>query len=347
MHSRDALDLRVCTFHKAGSAADKIRAAGVPVDTLDTSPSVRKPGASVALARYLHRMRPDVLHASIGEANFHALAVGKLARVPVVIVEETGMTARGLLGRLTFRVLYRSASAVVGVTQAVCDHVRDVDYAPKDRVQLVYNCASPDYFPIQRREPNPSVEPHLLAVGRLTPVKNHELLLRAFAQVVKVRPGARLSIVGDGPLAESTAALVAQLGLRDSVELCGYRNDVRDLLAKSRAFVLPSTSEGCSVSLIEAMATGTPALGSNVPGNLEVLGPELGAKWTAPADDVGAWTRLICDLLELQPEAWRATALAAQARAYELFSPSAYIQRVEALYKELADQHRARSFCAS
>ncbi len=339
LHDRSAIDLRVCGFHKPGAAAAKIREAGVAVDTLDASPAVRNPKATIALARYLRRTRPDVLHASITEANFHALAAAKLAGVPIVIAEETGMSVHRLLGRMGFRLLYRAASTVVGVTEAVCDCVRDVYWAPRERVQLIYNCASPEYFPSARHEPDPGVPPHLLAVGRLTPVKNHEFLLRAFAGVVKRRPDARLTIVGDGPLAEATAALVRQLQLNAQVELCGYRNDVRDLLTKSRGFLLPSLSEGCSISLIEAMATGTPALGSNVPGILEVLGDDLGAKWTAPSSDEAAWTRLICALLELSPDAWRSMALTAQARAYELFSPSAYVQRVEALYRRLALPH--------
>jgi glycosyltransferase involved in cell wall biosynthesis len=226
----------------------------------------------------------------------------------------------------------------VGVTRAVCAYVRDVDGAPASRVELIYNCANPDYFPLARRAPDPNVAPHLLMVGRLTPVKNHETLLRALVEVVRRRPDVKLSIVGDGPLQASTAALIERLELKQHVTLHGFRSDVRDMLAQSRGFLLPSLSEGCSVSLIEAMATGVPALGSSVPGIAEVLGEELSAKFTTGATAVADWSRLMLALLELSPAAWQAYATQAQARAYEMFSPVAYVERVEGLYQRLAER---------
>lgn len=340
LHARDEFELRVCTFHKAGAAARNIQSLGVDVHSLDQAPSVRNPAATLTLANYLRHESPDILHASIAEANFHALLVARLLAVPVVIAEETGMPAHSKLAQLAFRGLYHTADAIIGVTRAVCDYVRDVDGAPPDRVELVYNCASAGYFPPERRKPNAEVPAHLLAVGRLTPVKNHQLLIRAFADVVRQRPDARLSIVGEGPLREPTAQLIEQLGLQTHVTLHGYRDDVRAMLASSRGFLLPSTSEGCSVSLIEAMATGIPAIVSSVPGNIEVLGEELASSWTASPGSAWGWTQKILELLNLSSERWQTVATEAQARAYALFSPTAYVSRVESLYRRLAARRR-------
>src|SRR4051812_22494897 len=74
LHDRERLDLRVCTFHRAGAAADAIRALGIPVDVLGQDPRIRNARASLALAAYLLRTKPDIVHASIVEANFHVLA---------------------------------------------------------------------------------------------------------------------------------------------------------------------------------------------------------------------------------------------------------------------------------
>lgn len=336
LYTRTAFDLRVCAFHKAGAAAEAVRANDVAVDVLGVSPAVRNARAPGALLRYLQRMRPDILHASIAEANFHALLVAGLAKVPVVIAEETGMPSHGALARLAFSWLYRRASTVVGVTQAVCDYVRDMDRAPAERVRLVYNCANPKYFPEARRQPTPDVPRRLLAVGRLVEVKNHERLIEAFHGVVRTLPDARLSIAGEGPLRPQLERRIRELGLQDHVELLGFQGDVRELLATSRGFVLPSISEGCSISLIEAMATGVVVAGSRVPGIVEVMGDSLAREWTAPVHDVEAWTELLVRLLTLSAAECREIASRAQSRAYDLFSPSAYVARVEGLYHELA-----------
>lgn len=336
LHTRAHLDLRVCTLDRAGAAADAIRRCNVPVDVIGLSPSVRNPRASVALARYLGTTRPDILHASVAEANFHALAASRFSSVPSVIVEETGMPSHGVLARVIFSVLYRRAAAIVGVTQAVCDYARSVDRAPADRVQLLYNCADPSFFPEERRLPNPDPPPRLLCIGRLVPVKNHAFLLGVFAEIARKHPDAELWIAGDGPLSDDLRRTAKGLGIQGNVRFLGYQADVGVLLSSCRAFLLPSISEGCSISLIEAMATGVLVLGSNVPGVREVMGNALASEWTAPVSDLNQWSKLLHRALTLPAPERIAIASAAQERAYSMFSPIAYVKRLEELYRGLS-----------
>ncbi len=340
LHSRKLFDLRVATLGRAGNAADAVRQKGVGVDVLEQPASVRNAGTTLALARYLRRVRPHILHSSIVEANFHAILASLGARPRVLITEEVGVPSHKAAARLAFRLLYARCQAVIGVTQAVCDYVTQVDGCAPDRVRLVYNCAGPDYFP-ERPAPRAPRDPgrpfRLLAVGRLVPVKNHETLLRAFAVVARRHPDVRLAIAGSGPLEGQLRSISESLGLQRHVEWLGFRSDVRALLATADAFVLPSHSEGCSISLIEAMATGVPALGSRVPGILEVLGPTAHGN-TAPAADVAAWVNLLDRFVTLDARELAQIAEQSQRRAYELFSPKAYVRRLETLYRELFAQ---------
>ena len=89
-------------------------------------------------------------------------------------------------------------------------------------------------------------------VGRLQPVKDHALLLRAFAKVRVQVPEAALVIVGDGPLRAALEAQAEQAGLSDTVRFMGDRHDVPRLLTGMEVFALTSTSEGYSVALLEA-----------------------------------------------------------------------------------------------
>jgi glycosyltransferase involved in cell wall biosynthesis len=295
-------------------------------------PSIRNPRATRALWRYLRATRPSVVHSSIGEANFHAALVSKLSGVPVTIIEEQGLPARGTPARLVHTCLYRLVDCIVGVSSTSCGYVLDKEFAPRERVRLIYNCARPEFFAPHERQAKASPFT-LLAVGRLVEVKNHFRLLEAFANVVKKHPSARLRIVGDGPLAAQMASKVSELRLEPNVELMGYRNDVMDLLLAADAFVLCSLSEGCSLALAEAMALATPVLGSDAGGIPEVM-REVGAEWLVPPTDVAAWTDAIVRMLELPFEQREKLGQLAQAAA-QRFAPSHHTDSIQAMYDEL------------
>lgn len=94
-------------------------------------------------------------------------------------------------------------------------------------------------------------------VGRFMAPKNHSFLLRIFARLPK---NARLLLVGDGELRQSTEKQADELGIRDRVIFTGVRGDVDRLLQAMDVFVFPSIYEGLPVSVIEAQAAGLPCL---------------------------------------------------------------------------------------
>jgi glycosyltransferase involved in cell wall biosynthesis len=341
-HDRQRYALTVLAFGRDGAAAAAIREAGVPVRILGTSPAVRNPRATLALLRALRELQPDILHASIAEGNFHGIIAGRLARVPVVIAEEVGAPEHRLMAQIIYGQLYRRASAVVGVTQAACDYVQDVDGCPQDKLRLIYNCADPSHFPAERRLPigrRSSQDLSLLAVGRMVEVKNYATLLQAMAQAIAAGARVTLRLAGEGPLREQLQQQAQLLKIADRVQFLGFRKDIRTLLEDSDVFVLPSHSEGCSISLIEAMASGACVAASAVPGNKEVLG-ELAPESTAPPTDIEAWVRLLTNLAGCPAQQLLERGLRGQQRAYEHFSPQVYVANVQTLYEQLQGAHR-------
>lgn len=334
---RDRFNFRVVTFWKDGAAAEAIRNAGHPVDVLGVDPSIRSPAATRALWRYLRSLRPDILHASVLEANLHAAITSKAAGVPVTILEEQGSPDRGLSGRLLHGAMYRAADAVVGVSKAACRILVEREFAPAERVHLLYNAATREFFdPSPPRATSDSLR--LLAVGRLEPEKNHEMLIRAFAPVAAAFPNARLRIAGTGSLRTMLDELVRELGLVSEVELLGYRSDIRDLLDGSDVFALPSRSEGFGIAAVEAMARGLPVVLSNA-GGLPEIADGYGAEWVVPSDDLGGWTAALTRLADMSRSEHDQLGARARRAAFR-FSEDEHIRSLQQLYGDLLARKR-------
>lgn len=99
-------------------------------------------------------------------------------------------------------------------------------------------------------------------VGRFDQVKNHKFLLEVFSLVKAEVPEARLICVGRGPLVDQMKRQACDLGMSDSVDFFGVREDVNDLLRSFDSFVFPSFKEGLAIAVIEAQSSGVPVLAS-------------------------------------------------------------------------------------
>jgi glycosyltransferase involved in cell wall biosynthesis len=124
----------------------------------------------------------------------------------------------------------------------------------------------------------------VLAVGGLRAQKDYPTLLRAVAAVSRSRPRLRCLIAGEGPDQAALRQQIEALALREVVTLLGEREDVPALLSAADLFVMTSLYEGCSYSLLEAMAAGTPVVARRAPGVEETVAPGTG--WLVAAEDL-------------------------------------------------------------
>lgn len=163
---------------------------------------------------------------------------------------------------------------------------------PKSRIVIMKNAIDTDSFrfdPSVRRIyrqrlglDNCFVIGH---AGRFCYQKNHEFLLRAFADVRREREDARLLLIGSGALKREISRLAEELNVSDSVLFLGQRTDMPQLLQAMDVFCLPSRFEGLSVVLVEAQSTGLKCLVSDtvtresgLTGNIRFL-PLEEARW--------------------------------------------------------------------
>jgi len=113
----------------------------------------------------------------------------------------------------------------------------------------------------------------VISVGRMVPWKGFDTLIKIWPNVVKEVPGAELLIVGDGPDRDKLKELVSTSEAKDLITLAGgtSRSELFELFSSSAAFVLNSSYEGLSHTLIEALHHGVPSVVSSSGGNPEVI----------------------------------------------------------------------------
>lgn len=145
----------------------------------------------------------------------------------------------------------------------------------------------------------PAGEPGLLFVGRLRLRKGVEVLLKALACLRAEGRLPRLRIAGDGEHRRAIESAAVRFGVRDQVDFLGRRGpaEIRWLLERSAALVVPSIYEGMPLVILEAMVAGVPVVASRVSGIPEVvLDPETG--WLVPPEDPVALARALAELLD-------------------------------------------------
>ena len=253
--------------------------------------------ATLALARHLRRRQPDVSLSAISVSNLkHSIAATLAGRRDRAVLSYHGFyeSERERLSNIGYRLTRRLATATAQ-TIAVSDSLR-LDLikrfgVPPERVVTLFNPATPEPFPPDRSAAELAARaPLVVAIGRLAPDKNFTGLLHAFALVQT--PGARLRILGEGPMRDALMSLRRELGLEDRVELPGFTYDVPADLAKARCFVLSSFKETFGLACVEALACGLPCVVTACGGPQEIIdAPEFGA--VVPVDDAPALAQAI------------------------------------------------------
>jgi len=290
------------------------------------------------LTRILRQEKADVVHCHNFGPLIYGSVAGRLAGARVVYTAHGKYSSARLarkrslkLGRIDRVVTVSEDSRRVAIEQAGQDPARvetlinGVDVAEfvtrglRDRVREQLGVA-PD-------------APVFGIVARLTAVKDHAMLLRAFARVRAVRGDAVLLVIGDGELEDELKQSVSAGNFQGSVRMLGARRDVAQLLEAMDVFVLSSYSEGLSITLLEASASGLPIVATNTGGNPEVVADrETGL--IVPVQDERAMADAMLWMID-NPQRAHAMGTAGRERVERCFSIATMVTRYEEIYSEV------------
>lgn len=338
--------------HRAVVVAPRSREAwddarlGYPV-VRHRRPFSKRFGTRLLLPRLLalhRRERFDLVHCHAAYPQAHVAAtLRRLTGLPFVVRPHGCDILPGEVIRRSPRLERRMQRAVAAADLVIAqgEFLRGVieeTGVPAGRVRVVNNGV--DVAAFGAADPYPHPRPYILGMGSLVPHKGFDLLLRAYALLPADRPD--LLIAGDGPEREPLADLARDLGIEHQVHLLGMVTGDRkvSLYRSATCFVCPSRREPFANVLLESLASGVPAVATDVGGNREIVRHEengLLCDPDSPAAIAAAVGRLLDDA------ALAAGLRAGAARLIARFDWDAVADRYIDLYREVIAARRPAS----
>lgn len=342
-HDVQAISGRLRADQPALERVDGIRVHRIPWTARKAVRFVRTP-ADVLHALFKLRHTFDVVHSH--QCSWFGLfvilaaaALGKpiLTKLPSVGAAGIPGMAASRFGAAKLAILRRSDAVVAMSTESVAE-LHAIGF-PAHRV-----LATPNGIRLRTRYTEPdadrrrseSGEPcRVVFVGRLAHEKRVDDLLAAWSRVqARYGQSARLELWGSGPLESQLRAVSIALGIEASVVFRGYVDDVRGKLGMMDVFVLPSSAEGNSNAVLEAMAAGLPVVSTRVGGTPMLVGAEGARHLVEPGDRDGLAGRL-CELIA-DAALRRRTGAAMSRRVHERFDIDVVARTYAAAYAKLA-----------
>lgn len=233
------------------------------------------------LDRIIKENGVHIIHAHRHKSAFYATIAALKNRNVRMITSVHGMKrSRSLLRKISNRILWPRINTIIAVSEAVKRDILMANYwFPADRIEVVHNGIDLSVF---KRNDLVKMEARTFfnlpprrwlwgAVGRLAPVKGHDILLKAWARNEIGKRGGHLVIAGKGRLHDSLTALAEKLGIAKEITLLGHVSDIPKFLAALDGFAMPSLHEGFPLAILEALAAGLPVVSSKVGGIPEIL----------------------------------------------------------------------------
>lgn len=270
----------VCCLDTIGELGEKLLQDGYKVWCKG-----RNPGLDLTVIGWLReiikREHVDVVHAHQYSPLFYAVPAALLSGRKKLVYTEHGRfhPEQKSWKRTIFNpLLSLGVDHLVAISAATAQAMATYDNFPLSRIEVIHNgidCSSMNpesnnHFKRQELGLDPSCR-LLGTAGRLNSIKNMSMMIRGLKLVLQQVPNTYLVIAGQGEEREMLKNLAVELEVNDRIKFIGLRFDLPEIYPLFDVFLLTSFTEGISVTLLEAMASGVPAVVTDVGGNREIV----------------------------------------------------------------------------
>jgi glycosyltransferase involved in cell wall biosynthesis len=310
------------------------RAASVPVEPIRMR-SATDVRAFLRLRRLIRKRGVSLVHTHSSVDSWLGSLAAKSLRRPVVRSRHVSIPIRHPL-------VYRLADRIITSGEAVRATVIGAGIGPE---KIVTVSAGVDTEQFHAGVSGKSVRDELglggaSVIGLVANIrgsKGHNVFLDAARTVLAAAPDTRFLIVGDGVGFDEVKSRVQRMGLESRVILTGFRRDVPEVMAALDVLVLPSTrSEATSQVIPQALAVGTPVVGSDVGGIPELVRDGETGRLVPPGDSGALAQAMLASLRE--PERSRAMARTGQAMILSQYTFDAAMARTTDVYRALLER---------
>jgi sugar transferase (PEP-CTERM/EpsH1 system associated) len=311
----------VICVEQTGRLAPQAEALGARVFCVHKPPGFRL-GTIGRIRAVLRAIDPDIIHTHHLGALFYT---GPAWRCPIVHTEHGKLGNESRRRRCLLRLAAGFTTRFIGVSGDITEEAVAKRIVPRRKAAVLPNgidmtrfadrggrAAVRDEFGI------PAGAPVVGTVGGLREIKRQDRLIRAFARLRERIAGAHLLLVGDGVMMDALRELAEELGLGACVHFTGYQSDPARFYQALDVFALTSDSEGTPLSVLEAWATGLPAVATRVGGLPELFEDTRAGILVEPDDEAGLASALAA--LLVNPERSRALGEAGRKRVEQRYS---------------------------
>ncbi len=222
--------------------------------------------------------KPDVVYAHYMWNISYATILKRKYNIPLVGIEHwSGLTVEKLtlLARFWGNIAYSNVDKLLAVSESLRHHI--IRHFQIDSI-VVNDMLGPEFLSKPANARNNSDSFTFISVGNLLPIKCYDLLIEAFANSGLAGKGCKLLIIGDGTEKDKLQTTIDKFGLREVILLVGRKNkqEIRELLYSSHAYVLSSKAETFGVACIEALSQGVPVIATACGGPEEIVNDQNG-----------------------------------------------------------------------
>lgn len=214
----------------------------------------------LTIRKIIKKLNADVVISFLPNVNVATILLTRFTGIPVVVSERRDPSSQpmSILWEMACRLFYRFASAIVVQTEVVRSDIGKF-YPRLKKVACIPNPLPSDLLLLQLNK-NTGHRKVLLSLGRLSPEKQVDHIIRCFSKLATECREWDLHVYGDGPSRQELDRLTASLNLNDRILFKGRSSDPLGVMSQADAFVMTSRFEGFPNALLESMAMGLPCI---------------------------------------------------------------------------------------
>lgn len=283
--------------------------------------------------RTIREYKPDIIFSLLEEMDIVTyIATRSLNGFKWICSERNDPTRRNKKLQRILEKIYQRCDILVCQSKTVADY-----YSMVKKKCVIPNPVDLDNYPVRVGEATP---PKIVAVGRLVPQKNIEMLIEAFSLIEKKYPDVSVTVYGEGPERETLENQIAMLKLENKFFLPGANRNVLETIRDAAIFVFPTDYEGFPNVLVEAIAMGIPVVSTNFATGVakEIVDANVGL--VVPCGNTTEFAKAM-DALLSNPEK-REHIRAISRGAIEPFKVEKVIEKWNYLFKSLTEDKKCQ-----